>query len=125
MSEMRVPITDAFDESDRLESVEVELTSKQLDWLREKADERGLSIDHVLRSVITAQIRAQGERLDESLDEPSPRPASGDGQPSVPSSHSPNDAAAEDSSSSNSSSDKGADDGSPSIVDSLRSATRA
>ena len=120
MSEMRVPITDAFDDSDRLESVEIELTSKQIEWLREKADERDLSLDHVLRSVITAQIRAQ----DDSLDEASSRSRPSNGQPSVPP-PGRGDGAAEASSpaDSSSSSDTDADDGSPSIVDSLRSAS--
>jgi hypothetical protein len=121
MSEMRVPITDAFDDSDRLESVEVELTSKQIEWLREKADERDLSLDHVLRSVITAQIRAQ----DDSLDEASARSTPRNGQSSVPAPGRSGDGAAKASApaDSSSSSDTDADDGSPSIVDSLRSAS--
>jgi len=121
MSEMRVPITDAFDDSDRLESVEVELTSKQIEWLRKKADERDLSLDHVLRSVITAQIRAQ----DDSLDEASSRSRPTTGQPSAPPPARSGDGAVEASApaGSSSSSETDADDGSPSIVDSLRSAS--
>lgn len=118
MPEMRVPITDAFDESDRLESLEVELTRKQVEWLREKADERNLSLDHVLRSVITAQIRGQ----DETMEETSP-PVSGDGQPSVPSPAAPDDTNREASTASDAAADNDADDDSPSIVDSLRSAS--
>jgi len=108
MSEMRVPITDAFDKSDHLESLEVELTTKQMEWLREKADERGVSIDHVLRSVVTAQIRAQDEELEEDAS-----PAmSGDGQP-------PSTRKAEEEEEGRST----ADDDPPSIVDSRRSAS--
>jgi hypothetical protein len=118
MSEMRVPITDAFDESDRLESVEVELTSKQIEWLRDKAAERDLSLDHVLRSVITAQIRAQDDGLEA---ESSRQTLPGDGQPSTPP-DAPSDAAPDRASTDETGAD-GADDGSPSIVDSLRSAS--
>lgn len=74
---MRVPVTDAFDESDHLASREVELTTKQVEWLEKKADEQGLSFDHMLRSIITAQIRAQSE----GMDDPSSL-AKGDGSPS-------------------------------------------
>jgi hypothetical protein len=106
MSDMRVPITDAFDETEHLESIEVELTRKQVEWLREKADERNLSLDHVLRSVVTAQIRAQNG--DGSA---SPPPTPQNGQSS--STTSPDDGQA----------DAPAADDSPSIVDSLRSAS--
>lgn len=108
MSEMRVPITDAFDETDRLESLEVELTGKQIEWLREKAEERGVSLDHVLRSVVTAQIRAQ----DDGGSEAAPSTMSGDGQPA---STSPSDEPTDERPT--------ADDDTPSIVDSLRSAS--
>lgn len=100
---MRVPVTDAFDDSDDFESLEVALTSNQLDWLRQKADERDLSLDHMLRSVITAQMRAQ----DDSEDTPPLPSASGDGQPTA----SP-------------SADEDAMEDPPSIVDSLRSASK-
>ena len=101
---MNISLPDTLSNTDRLESVEVELTPKQVEWLRKKADERDLSVDHVLRSIITAQIRAQGSELDEP---PAPTP-SGDGQ-----------------SSSKISSSATASDGDdpPSIVDSLRSAS--
>ena len=112
MSEMRVPITDAFDKTDRLESLEVELTRKQVEWLRQKADERDLSLDHVLRSIITAQIRAQNDSLDTSST-PSP---SEDRDPSAPST-STNGASDETDAADT------ADDDPPSIVDSLRSAS--
>jgi hypothetical protein len=72
---MRGPVTDAFDESDHLEPREVELTTKQVEWLQQKADERDLSFDHMLRSVVAAQIRAQ------SGNEERPS-AEGDGSPS-------------------------------------------
>ena len=57
MSQMRVPVTDAFAETDQLRSVEVELPPRQIEWLKRQADERSLSVDHVLRALITAQIR--------------------------------------------------------------------
>lgn len=107
MSEMRVPITDAFDETDRLESLEVELTGKQIEWLREKAEERGVSLDHVLRSVVTAQIRAQNEADETALPK-----TSGDGQP-----------ASTSTSGEDADERPTADDDNPSIVDSLRSAS--
>lgn len=109
---MRVPITDAFDKTDRLESLEVELTSKQIEWLRQKADERDVSLDHVLRSVVTAQIRAQNDGVEEE----SAPSMSGDGQPASP----PNESKDEEGAST---STDAADDDTPSIVDSLRSAS--
>ena len=57
MSQMQVPITDAFDDTDQLRSLDVELTPQQIEWLEAKAEERGLSLDHMLRSVLTAQMR--------------------------------------------------------------------
>lgn len=54
---MQIPVTDAFDETDSLDTLEVKLTPKQIDWLRQKADDRNLSLDHVLRSIVTTQIR--------------------------------------------------------------------
>lgn len=112
---MRVPVTDAFDESDHLESREVELTTKQVEWLEKKADEQGLSFDHMLRSVITAQIRAQSE----GMDDPS-SPAKGDGSPSAAAQVSADGVAASD----NESTETDDEDGGPSsIVDSLRSAS--
>lgn len=97
MSDVNVPVTDAFSGGTSLESLEVELTPKQIEWLRAEAAERDLSVDHVLRSLITDQIRARGE-------DPSPTtPPTG-------------------SDSSDSASEETTDDSSPSIVDSLRSA---
>lgn len=109
MSQMQIPVTDAFDDTDPLRSLEVELTPRQVDWLEQKADERGLSVDHVLRSIITAQIR-------EANSEPAPSSRSGDGAPQSPdvnpAPEGGRDAAADD-----------AEDSSSSIVDSLRSAS--
>ncbi|MEF8797019.1 MAG: hypothetical protein V5A48_11240 [Salinivenus sp.] len=106
---MQIPVTDAFDDIDPLRSLEVELPSRQIDWLERKADERGLSVDHVLRSVITAQIR-------EASSAPAPSSRSGDGVPQSPSVNPTpeggRDAAADD-----------AEDSPSSIVDSLRSAS--
>jgi hypothetical protein len=114
---MRVPITDAFDESDHLASREVELTTKQVEWLEKKADEQGLSFDHVLRSVITAQIRAQGE----GMDDPSSL-AEGDGSPSAAAQVSADGVAASDNESTETDDEDESDDPS-SLVDSLRSAS--
>jgi len=108
MSETRIPITDAFDATDHLKSLEVELTAEQLEWLRAKAAERDLSLDHMLRSVITAQMRAQGD---------SAVPPSGDGMTSPSASSSSPVQATSDADTDTT------DDSSPSIVDSLRSAS--
>ena len=114
MSEMQVPVTDAFDETDQLESLRVELTPEQIEWLEKTAAERGLSVDHLLRSIITAQMRG----VDET---PSVPEESGDGtsgSPSMDVSGTPptdtTDAGDEESS-------RGSDP--PSIVESLRSAS--
>jgi len=95
MSDVNVPVTDAFSGGTSLESLEVELTPKQVEWLRSKAAKRDLSVDHVLRSLITDQIRSRGEETSAT-----PAPAGS------------TDAADGDE----------IDDSSPSIVDSLRSA---
>jgi hypothetical protein len=109
MSEMRVPVTDAFDKTDPLESLEVQLTPKQIQWLKDTAADRGLSVDHMLRSIINAQIRG--------AEEAPPAPAErGDGtaheSPPNVSESTPEPDAEED----------GASDP-PSIVESLRSAS--
>jgi len=109
MSQMQIPVTDAFDDADPLRSLEVELTPRQVDWLEQKADERGLSVDHVLRSIITAQIRGANSG-------PVPSSHSGDGVPHSPSVNpapkGDRDAAADEE-----------EDSPSSIVDSLRSAS--
>jgi len=76
MSQIRLPVTDAFDEPASLQSLEVELTPRQIEWLERQADERSLSVDHVLRTLITAQIRGS------DAESPPPVP-SGDGTPSA------------------------------------------
>jgi len=76
MSQMHVPVTDAFDDSTALQSLEVKLTPRQIEWLKQKADERSLSLDHVLRALITKQIRNSN----------APSPSSGDRNPSAPAS---------------------------------------
>jgi primosomal protein N' len=121
---MRVPVTDAFDDTDQLESLEVTLTSEQIEWLRQTADERDLPVDHVLRTILTAQMRDENETA-------APPSESGDSIPHSPDKHpTPSSAEAErsatddvpetDESSSNESS---SEDDSPSIVESLRSAS--
>jgi hypothetical protein len=112
MSQMRVPVTDAFDKTDPLESLEVQLTPKQIQWLEDTAADRGLSVDHMLRSIINAQIRgaeqaAPAERGDGTAHQ-SPPDVSG----SSPTESPPEPDAEED----------GASDP-PSIVESLRSAS--
>jgi hypothetical protein len=77
MSEMQIPVTDAFDDPAPLSSLEVKLTPRQIEWLEETADERGLSVDHVLRSLITAHIQG-GEPA------PASPSRSGDGVPRIP-----------------------------------------
>lgn len=111
MPQIRATTPDSFDETDGLESLEVELTPKQIEWLRQIADERDLPFDHVLRSVITAQIRAQG---DPEQQPPMPQ-TSGDGQPQSSSSAA--------SLPEEKTEDEATDDESSSIVDSLRSAS--
>lgn len=105
MSDTRVPITDAFDYTDQLESREVELTPEQLSWLKEKAEERGVSIDHMLRTILTAQ-------MEDAEEVPPPSPHSGDGAP-----QSTTD------SSSNPTDPSESDTDTPSLVESLRSAS--
>jgi len=109
MSQMRVPVTDAFDETDQLQSLEVELTPRQIEWLEQRAEERGLSLDHMLRSVITAQIRGTDETAASA-------PTGGDGVPeSAGSEASPSVRAP--------SSDADEEEDAPSIVESLRAAS--
>ncbi len=57
MSELSIPVTDAFDDTDQFESLRVELSPEQIEWLEETAAERGLSVGHMLRTIITAQMR--------------------------------------------------------------------
>ena len=72
MPSSSIPITDAFDETDLLESLEVALTPQQIAWLKDTAADRGLSPDHMLRALLNAQMRT---------DEKSTAPAvSGDGR---------------------------------------------
>jgi hypothetical protein len=111
---MHVPVTDAFDETDQLESLRVELTPEQIEWLEETAAERGLSVDHMLRSIITAQMRGVD-------DTPSVPEESGDGTSHSASMNvSDNDTATRKQS-------EGKEDAErsnpPSIVESLRSAS--
>lgn len=111
---MQVPVTDAFDNTDQLKSLQVELTPKQLEWLEEMADKRGLSVDHLLRSLITAQMR-EGNGI------PSFSSESGDGAPHAASTGvSERPPAAPEAG--GSSTDEN-DDESTSIVESLRSAS--
>jgi len=105
---MRVPVTDAFDDSAPLQSLEVELTPRQIEWLEQQADERGLSVDHMLRALVTKQIRG-------ATAETSPSAHSGDGAPP---------ASSEDPSGKRTETEPpNAEEGPTSIVESLRSAS--
>lgn len=107
MSQMQIPVTD--EDTDPLQSLEVELTPRQVDWLEREADERGLSVDHLLRSIITDRIRESNSKLAASS-------RSGDGVP-----HSPDVNPAPDAD--RDPADDGEEEGPSSIVDSLRSAS--
>lgn len=43
---------------DRLKSLDVELTPRQVAWLNREAEKQSLSVDRLVRSIITAQIRS-------------------------------------------------------------------
>jgi hypothetical protein len=105
---MHVPVTDAFDESSTLKSLEVKLTPRQVEWLEQKADERDLSFDHVLRALLTKQIR------ESSTASISPT-HSGDRSPSAPADDPDKRRSA--------TADAEDEDGPSSIVESLRSAS--
>lgn len=53
-----VPVTDAFDDSETMEPLDIEMTPAQIEWLEQTAAERGVSVGHVLRTIVTAQMRA-------------------------------------------------------------------
>jgi len=69
-----VPVTDAFDESEAMDQLEVELPPAQMEWLEETAEKQGVSVGHVLRAVVMGQMR-------ESQASPSAPAYSGDGKP--------------------------------------------
>lgn len=106
---MRIPVTDAFDDTGQLQSLEIELSPHQIEWLRQKADERGLSVDHMVRTILTAQMR------DEDGDDAVRSSESGDGVP-----HSHDDAPTPSVSGDD---EMGEEDDETSIVESLRSAS--
>lgn len=105
---MRIPVTDAFDDADQLESLEVKLSPKQIEWLKQTAADRDLSLDHMLRTILTAKMRE--EEASASLP-----PESGDSIPQSPN--------AAPTPSSTEPEEDTADDDPPSIVESLRSAS--
>jgi hypothetical protein len=115
MSDMQVPVTDAFDQTDQLQSLQVELTPEQIEWLEEMAAERGLSLDHMLRTLVNAQMRGVDEKSTEmpsdSGDGAMHSVSGGDSAP--PASPSASDTTDEE--------DERSDP--PSIVESLRSAS--
>lgn len=110
MSDTRVPITDAFDDTDELEALPVKLTPEQVEWLQEKAEEQGVSVDHMLRTLLNAQMR--------DAEDTTPLPSqSGDGAPQSTTTPTSADARSADDDTSQSDTDT------PSIVESLRSAS--
>jgi len=59
-AKMQIPVTEAFDDDEELEPVTVKLQRDQLKWLRSQAESLDLSVGHVLRSVVNAQMRSSG-----------------------------------------------------------------
>lgn len=57
MSDIEIPITEAFNDTDQFESLLVEFAPEQIEWLEETAAARGLSLGHMLRTIITAHMR--------------------------------------------------------------------
>ncbi len=102
---MDVPTTDAFDETDGLKSLEVELPARQIEWLHRAAETRNRSVDHILRAIITMHLRSQNTGRAAHPEEDPSLPSDGSSSSSNDGARAPNDAS------------------SPSIVDSLRSAT--
>lgn len=47
---------------DSLTALKVKLPEKQVAWLRQRAEQRGLSVDHVVRALITDAIRGPDRR---------------------------------------------------------------
>jgi hypothetical protein len=108
MSQLSIPVTDAFDEPASRQSLEVELTPRQIEWLERQADERSLSVDHVLRALITAQIRGSDAEPPPPVRSDDGTPPASDADPAPERTDAPpNDE----------------DDGSTSLVESLRSAS--
>lgn len=62
MPDDQTPAAHPSDVSRSLISLDVELTPRQVEWLQTQAAEQGLSLDHVLRSVVTAQIARNSSR---------------------------------------------------------------
>lgn len=102
---MDVPTTDAFDETNDLESLEVELPAQQIEWLHRAAESQNRSVDHVLRTIITMHLRSQNTGPAAPAEEDSSPPSDGSSSSSNDGARAPHDAS------------------SPSIVDSLRTAT--
>lgn len=96
-----VPVTDAFDNSTSMDLLEVELTSAQVEWLEQTAEERGVSVGHVLRTIVTAQMRTDEEQ--------SRSMASGDGMPVSFSGEEPESASADETSSNEASANTSSD----------------
>lgn len=65
---MRIPTTDAFDETDPSHSLTIEFSPKQIEWLEEQAETNDCSIEHVLRALVSAQMAPAADALPEDLE---------------------------------------------------------
>lgn len=72
-----IPVTDAFDRQDSMEELEATLPPDQIEWLRQVAEARDVSVGHVIRTILTACIRKEESSSTDSEDER----ATGDGVP--------------------------------------------
>jgi len=128
---MQIPVTEAFNDPAWFVSRPVELRPDQIAWLEERAAERGLSIGHVLRSIVADRMRgADDSTLGGSGSRESVLEESGDGTvrpPAVnmPRTDVPGTANAEDTGTPGSGKEDKADRvDSPSVVERLRSASK-
>jgi plasmid stabilization system protein ParE len=65
MSRLQIPVTDAFDDANT-QSVTVDLTTDQVDWLQAQADDLDLTLDQMLRSIVATQMRLEESEETES-----------------------------------------------------------
>lgn len=131
---MQIPVTEAFHATDQFESLLVELTPEQIEWLEETAAARGLSTSHMIRTIITARIRGANDISQapgESVSGESGPRKSGDGTVRPPSvnvskTDAPPTAHVEDTGTAGSGTEDEADrTDPPSVLESLRSASNS
>ena len=87
-SDMQIPVTEAFNDSARFESLPVELRPEQIEWLEEQAADRGLSIGHLLRTIVADRMQGAddpSQALGDSGSRESVPEESGDGTVRPPS----------------------------------------